>query len=264
MAWIEATGDHASSHFAELDVWVPLGEGVIDAAIDSVIEVAADGSVETYSSIGIDGVTAIVESAPGGAASALAVLNQTLSDNLVHDAGDSRQALIDASVQGSHGIISINQDSGNVNNQANVRSLALVGGAAVQIQGIDARVETSNNTLTGASGPREDRITDSFSGSVGIVGVNQSAGNLNQQANVLSLAISLGANVVPIADSSLGTVRTGNTKSEEEPIGPRRDVIDGTSFHDFLGIAQIAQSAGSLNIINNRLAVSIGSLGGAP
>jgi hypothetical protein len=97
-------------------------------------------------------------------------------------------------------------------------------------------------------------LTHSFEGTVGIVGVNQAEGNLNQQANVLGVGLALSPEVVVLGDATLAEVHTDNTLTPG-PAGPRADIIS-TSFADFRGIAQIAQSSGDLNAIGNFLALS--------
>src|SRR5262249_15177424 len=118
--------------------------------------------------------------------------------------------------------------------------------------------ERSRNMLITSGGSSEDRITNSFSGTTGLVAVNQSAGSFNQQVNVM--AIGLGATIGPgdlLGDSALATVSGASSNSLQQG-APRAssDVIDN-SFTGFSGIAQVSQSAGDLNVIGNTLAISV-------
>lgn len=211
----------------------------------------------TLTVTGIDAVEAIATAAPG-AAMGTAIVDQALISNLVEEHDVNRQVLIQDSFRDNVGIVSVNQEAGNLNNQANVRVLTFVeGGSLVQDLELWGASQRVGNTLITSGGVREDRIANAFGGTVGVAGANQSAGSLNQQANVLVLGIgvALGPEVVALGDSTLGDVNVGNMLMEG-PHGPRTDVITD-SFTGFLGIAQVNQSAGDLNVIRNFLGLSL-------
>ncbi len=210
---------------------------------------------------GIEAVTAIT-AYDGSVADALALLNQVATGNVVEETNVTRSTVYEGSGQGDSGIVGINQASGNFNNQGIVRAIAFVGGDAVlHLAAAYAEMDLTANTVL-ASGPRETRIEDSFHGTVGIVGINQSAGNLNQEGIVL--ALTMGTTLTPgiefvvmLGDSELGGVGGlyDNTLVEDLE-SPRSDTLVN-SFGGFTGLAQVNQSSGDLNRIGNVLGVSI-------
>jgi len=97
-----------------------------------------------------------------------------------------------AAFAGTDGIINANQAAGNMNNQANAESIAVGFEAAVALSEADLGQANIANDVTegGVFGVfKSDLITDAaFVTISGIAGVNQAAGNMNNQANTLSLA----------------------------------------------------------------------------
>lgn len=205
---------------------------------------------------GIEGVEAIASATPGVVAGAAAV-TQTLDGNrLTEGFFIRRSSVIQNSFRDNQGIVMLNQESGNLNNQANVRVLALVeAGAPVQDLGLVGAARRTDNTVIISGGERKDQITNSFGGAGGIVGANQSAGNLNQQANVLVLGIGVGPEVLALGEATLGEVSANNTL-KQGLVGSRAEIIT-EAFGSFRGIAQVSQSSGDLNVIRNFLGVSV-------
>jgi len=115
-----------------------------------------------------------------------------------------RIASISGSVNNNTGATFVNQATGNINNQANLVSIAFSeksGGVALSESdlgqaNIADRVEESGSVDSGeGSGPgcpncvtKTATILSSVNGNTGIVGVNQAAGNFANQANIFSLA----------------------------------------------------------------------------
>jgi len=211
---------------------------------------AADGVDVTLTVSGIEGVEAI-----SSAVSADALVNQTLIGNrLVERDVISTSIMQDTFVDG-RGILSVNQASGNINNQANVRVLAFAEGEGLLYDlSLATSARSNKNTVIVYGGEREDRISNSFGGAVGVVGVNQSAGSLNQQVNVvvLGIGVALGPGVVALGDATLGETIADNSASGSSN---RADIITD-SFTGFRGIAQVNQSSGDLNVLGNTLGFS--------
>jgi hypothetical protein len=104
-------------------------------------------------------------------------------------------ARIEGSVSGNTGIVGVNQNSGNMNNQTNAvaaaigvnPTLALGEGALGQVN--------SGNTVRAENTVKYDEIGNgSVSGNSGVVGVNQSVGDMNNQMNAFSIAAATTAN----------------------------------------------------------------------
>jgi len=193
-----------------------------------------------------------------GAAEAGLLSTQSLVGNTVTEPAVNVSVGFEQSGIGDQGIVDVNQDAGTLNNQANIRAIAIVlDGQQFQGFNFDTQQLTLQNNLTVTGGNREDHITDSFANTTGIVGINQSAGSLNQQTNALLLVIgaTMGPDVMTVGDSTLSTLTSLNTLTASGG-GDRTDTLSN-SFANFQGIAQVSQSAGDLNQIANRIAISV-------
>ena len=212
-----------------------------------------------FSLPGVDSAGAVTDALSGGAGASV-VVNQSLIGNTVVVPNYDTSVGFENSGNNNQGIVDINQEAGLLNNQANVRAIAVVlNGQQIQTFGLDVQQVRRDNSVTVTGGNRETHITDSFAGTSGIVGINQSAGNLNQEVNSLSLAIgaTAGSNVDAIGDSTLSNVSSNNTLTTSGT-GSRSDTISN-SFANFTGIAQVTQSSGDLNMIGNHIGISITS-----
>jgi len=152
------------------------------------------------------------------------------------------------SVKGNLGIVSLNQASGNMNNQSNLRVFSL--GSSVQEIQMKRVIGLGSDEVYSIGGPRQNLIEASFQNNSGIMGINQSAGSLNSQSNTLIMAV---GGLVSIAEAELDDVSASNLLREEA--GAREDIIRD-SFSNSRGIVQVTQSAGDMNIQANNLAFS--------
>lgn len=153
---------------------------------------------------------------------------------------------------GSSGILSLNQSSGDLNNQSNLRVLGVVTEpSAMNDVQLSATVYLEGNHIRSVGGSRADLIENSFQDSAGIIGIHQSAGSLNVQRNTLVIVIGGEAS---LSEMELGDVTASNSASYENP-GGRSDIIRD-SFANTSGIVQVTQSAGDLNVLGNNMALS--------
>ncbi len=162
---------------------------------------------------------------------------------------------ISGSGNGSTGIINVNQASGSMNDQANLRAIALsldspdaTGTTAISL---GSGAVLADNQIDSTRAIRADLIDNSFQNSVGVIGVNQSSGNMNSQRNVLALALGGGAAI--LTEGELADVRAPNSLTQDG--GSRMDTITN-SFSNTQGIVQVTQSSGDFNILGNHLAIS--------
>ena len=208
---------------------------------------------------GIEGAAALEEEG-ANAAYGLAVIEQRLEGNRVEESGIGHSSLIQDSFLRNQGLVSVNQDSGNINNQANVRVIAFAqGDAQVVLPEIELSARSRDNQVISTGGmPHTDAIVGSFNDTTGIVGVNQSSGSLNQQANVVAIAVGLRASpgVAILDEHDLGAVLPEPSADGVEPTEPRSETIVD-SFANFRGIAQVSQSAGNENNISNVIGISV-------
>lgn len=230
--------------------WVFCPALVFPLILSGSVAYAADAGDVTLTVSGIEGVEAISSAVSGDA-----MVNQTLVGNRLEERDVISKSVMHGSFVDGRGILSINQASGNINNQANVRVLAIADGEGLlHDYSLAVSTRSSKNTVISYGGEYEGRISNSFGGGVGIVGVNQSAGSLNQQANVLVLGIgvALGPEVVVLGDADLGGTIADNSANGSSN---RADIITD-SFTGFRGIAQVNQSSGDLNILGNSVGFS--------
>ena len=109
-------------------------------------------------------------------------------------------------------------------------------------------------------------IANSFNNSTGIVGINQVAGAVNQQANSVAIAVGLGGaadgDTVVMMESDLAVIGTHEDNVIEELGEQTKTTSITNSFNNFTGIAQISQTAGNLNQVNNAVAMTYTRIGG--
>ncbi|HWA46345.1 MAG TPA: hypothetical protein VHA10_24215 [Hypericibacter adhaerens] len=99
-----------------------------------------------------------------------------------------KSTLIDGSINTNTGVINVNQNAGNMNNQNNGVALAVGLGALVALSEGALGQTNAGNFVSEVETVKTDTISDSINGNTGIVNVNQSVGNMNNQGNVVSLA----------------------------------------------------------------------------
>jgi len=100
----------------------------------------------------------------------------------------NKSAKITDSIKGNTGVINVNQNAGNMNNQTNAVAAAVGIGAEFALSEADLGQETSHNHVDEVETVKVSSISGSINGNSGIVNVNQSAGNMNNQGNVVSFA----------------------------------------------------------------------------
>ncbi len=100
-----------------------------------------------------------------------------------------REATIDDSLNDNTGVVHVNQSPGNMNNQANALSIALSLDAGVALSEADLGQFNTGNTVLETNVFKTATITASVNGNTGVIGVNQSAGNMANQANIVSFAV---------------------------------------------------------------------------
>lgn len=120
-------------------------------------------------------------------------LNDKLrKDPFVDPVGNQFTDLIEGSFNGFSGIGQVNQAAGMANNQNNVVSIAASKGMMVAESDVFLDQVNVNNFLFDSGVTRTNTIAASFNGFKGIGQANQSAGNFNNQSNVVSVAAAFG------------------------------------------------------------------------
>jgi len=112
--------------------------------------------------------------------------------NTINSAGILfRDAVIQSSVNENLGITNVNQAAGQMNNQANVSAIAACLNGAVAIAEADLGQATALSYVYESDTNKTASITSSVLLNKGVTFVNQTSGNMANQANNLSLAVAL-------------------------------------------------------------------------
>ena len=205
-----------------LGMTVPaLADVFVYADIDKYKEIYVYEEVNIYKNIDI---TVTVDDILERVAEADAVINQNNVFNWACENCAEKVSLINNSILGNIGVVNVNQATGNMNNQGNVVSVAIdvwppdqppPNGEPPSAESGLAHAQTSAeqfmafNTINSINILyRNALIINSINGNIGIVGVNQSAGNINNQLNAVTIAVSIDG-VVALAEADLGQFNTG-------------------------------------------------------
>jgi hypothetical protein len=95
-------------------------------------------------------------------------------------------ATITNSITGNDGVVGVNQNSGNMNNQTNAVAMVIGAGNAIVLTEASLGQENAHNKVVGINTVKIDLIEESIIGNNGIVSVNQSVGNMNNQGSAIA------------------------------------------------------------------------------
>ena len=200
----------------------------------------------------------LIEVTTAAGAFAQGLYNSAIRDNVFIDINSVRSTVLEDSLQGTHGIVQINQDSGFGSNQANMVIISVAANATnpVAMASFHGHVEISGNNVTIANVTRSNVIQNILAGSAGIAQINQNSGNLNTNINAIAVAIGLGQGnaVLALGDGSLSVAKTNNQFTVNGPV-QQSNVISGVA--NFTGIAQISQTNGEGNVVANTMTISV-------
>lgn len=90
------------------------------------------------------------------------------------------------SINNNDGVVGVNQNSGNMNNQTNAVAMVIGEGNAVVLAEAALGQENTFNEVLGIETVKIDRIEFSVNDNNGIVSVNQSVGNMNNQGSSIA------------------------------------------------------------------------------
>jgi hypothetical protein len=190
-----------------------------------------------------------------------------------HEYSSMQQSSIENSFQGAKGIVTVNQSSGNLNNQAIAAWLSVsetstfpnvLGTAVLQ----NNKLETTNAFYSVSIGPQ------AFLSGQGLVAINQVAGNMNNQFT--TLAINVGRQPAPKGSTNVA-VTTGdgnalvalsnaqltqivasqnNQVTNNGSLTAKAKLEDG-AFQDFKGVVATTLTAGNMNQVMNHVSLQI-------
>ena len=179
-----------------------------------------------------------------------------LLGNRVNEKGNRSVNHITSSGNKSKGIISVNQASGSFNNQRNERAFVFsTDPAGVSALSVGTSSAIIANKVHSYGVAREDVIRDSFNRVKGIVGVNQSSGNMNIQTNTVAIGV---GNGLVLNEMELGAVCMKENDVTSEKVH-RKDMIIH-SFNDGCGVVQINQTSGDAIVSRNYFGYTFSNL----
>jgi hypothetical protein len=179
-----------------------------------------------------------------------------LLGNTVNERGNRSTNHITRSGNDNKGIISVNQASGSLNNQRNERAFVFPKdpeGVSVLSVGTPSAIMANQVHSTGVL--REDVISESFNGVTGIVGVNQSSGNMNIQSNTVAIGVGKG---LILSEMELGAVCIKENDVTSEKVRRKDMIID--SFNDTRGVVQVNQTSGDAIISKNFMSYTFSNM----
>jgi hypothetical protein len=256
----------------------------VDIHYDKTKQINVREDIQIFKSIAI---IVNVVSEPDRAAEAEALINQTNEYNTACENCAEKRDIITNSGNNNDGVVDTNQAAGNMNNQGNAVSISVddsevppdVPGTSEKendsyAQAQAAAEQTNWLNIQDATNLLEKsaEITDSFNLNNGVVHANQSAGNMNNQANALAMAVGFGEGGVTIAEADLGQLNTVQNVWES---GAEKGDVDGfvnkfvtidSSVNGNAGVVGVNQSAGNManqaNVVS--FAVVIGQQAATP
>lgn len=164
----------------------------------------------------------------------------------------------DRAFSGASGAMAINMAAGDLNQQANLRSMAVgqtaAASADAQQRGQASRATAPEHAYAGISG-------NAFQDASGLVSINQASGAANAELNAVTVALAQrGIRETPDELLSSADFASAGLQAISEPGAARtqtREVgVEGSTLQGFEGVVQLNQAAGMGNATENRLLIS--------
>lgn len=130
-----------------------------------------------------------IAQAGNAAIGASATAEKLNDDNKVDAQASVRSNAIEPAFMAAKGIIGVNQAAGNLNNQDNATSLGVGANSMAAVSASDLGLVNMGNEGSYFATTKTDALNGGFVGAAGVIGVNQSSGDMNNQANVVSLSL---------------------------------------------------------------------------
>lgn len=231
----------------------------VTATVDKEKDVFVDEDIFIDKFVFID---ADIVSTPDKAAESLATVNQTNSNNeACSNCAEKVDRIVD-SFEDNSGIVTYNQAAGNMNNQGNAVSTAVDfevedgeqqngpdGSGFAEAQAAADQRNTDNHVDAVNLLFRTGLIVRSGNNNSGVLFMNQSPGNLNNQVNELSMAVSFEDEGVALSEAELGQLNVGNEALESRRTtnspGITKDAVIRASLSGNSGVVGVNQSVGN-------------------
>lgn len=191
---------------------------------------------------------------------ALAVTDPARADEYEGMLGYLADTRLDGrALSGARGTIAVNQAAGDLNQQANLRALA-IGDAADAHAVVRQRRDGDGHDLPARASARIGG--DALSGAGGLASINQASGSGNAESNAVTVRLAeQGIRETPDALLSASVSASAERRTAADPAAGRtshREVaVESTALHGFEGVLQLNQIAGSGNETGNGFALSV-------
>jgi hypothetical protein len=196
------------------------------------------------------------EEAQSPVAHSMGASGSFLLGNTVNERGNRSANHITRSGNDNTGIINVNQASGSLNNQRNVRAFVFPDDPeGVSVLSVGTPSAIMANQVHSCGVLREDVISESFNGVTGIVGVNQSSGNMNINENTVAIGVGKG---LILSEMELGAVCIKENEVTSEKVRRRDMIID--SFNDTRGVVQVNQTSGDAIVSRNYMSYTFSNM----
>ncbi len=226
-----------------------------------VVELIGKLKVAAYLTVVVDEGEAMAES--------LAIVNQRNHDNHACENCAEKESIIDNSLNGNEGIVSVNQATGNMNQQGTAVAFAFDAGPADNGDDDDpitgfadavagaGQLNYDNTVNSQFIAFRNSTISNSGNNSSGLLYVNQSSGNMNNQANALSVAFAAAegqAGGIALSEADLKQINIDNYVFER--VVNKNSTITG-SFNANSGVIGVNQASGNMANQANIVSLSV-------
>ena len=164
----------------------------------------------------------------------------------------------DRAFSGASGAIAINMAAGDLNQQANLRSMAVGPSATASV---DALQRSQGDVATAPQHASAVISGSAFQGASGLVSINQASGAANAERNAVAAALAQrGIREAPDELLSSTDFASAGLQAIPDPGAARthtREVgVEGSALQGFDGVLQLNQAAGMGNATENRLLIS--------
>jgi len=191
---------------------------------------------------------AIVASASAGAA----------ADEYEDMLGYLVQSRIDGRVlAGSQGALALNQAAGDLNQQANLRALAVGDRAHAQIHARQRQLDQTYDRPASASAVIGGQV---LAGAGGLASINQASGSGNTETNVLTAQLGQPGTHQGEGETRIALAPAQRQRASGAPLASslhRETVVEAGALRGFEGVLQLNQIAGSANQAGNGFAMSV-------
>ena len=172
---------------------VTYGQWPQQASVEEFQEV--DGGVFTHAQSDVEQYNA----PPGESTDGVATLTDAANVFVNVDPATYTNEIINGAFDGATGYGGVNQSAGHLNNQNNAMAVAIGDQSVYALAESDLGQFNAKNYVDVVDQVRTDSISGSFNGVTGVYSVNQSSGSLNNQANVVSIAVGIDVPTTPFA-----------------------------------------------------------------